>query len=433
MPRSRTMIGKTLLIVGLASVLAACGAPAKPFTVWTKFNAQSPQNTQDQWLADALKEYTTQTSKQVTAVTQPFDQINSKLNLAVQAGGDVPDVSYVDSQQLGFFTQNGTLMDLTDFVKNASWYKDLSPQALATCTNAAGKILCVPTSTATTLIYYWKDGYPNGFPATTDQLLAQAKDLKDKGKFALTLKASDSISIDMTYFGLIKTFGGQIATSDGKAAWASPEAATAVQFVRDLFTNKYAPDVALATGFDDEEPFKRGDAVAFMAGSWSYVYLNPLTAPDGTKFDKGAPSVQAAFDAGKLDFAPPLSKEGSKPVSFTTSTGWAIPKGAANLAEAEAFINFEMTSARDSKYALAYGALPSLLSSLPDPGFQTPYWQAVAKYLSDYGQPAPSLVEYDKGLTLLSDALNKLMADPTKDIATELKASQDEYNAGLPK
>ncbi len=433
MQRSRFQIGKATLIVGLVIVLAACGSQSKPFTVWTKFNAQSPQNTQDQWLADALKEYTAQSGKQVTHVVQPFDQINSKLNLAVRAGGDVPDVSYVDSQQIGFFTQNGTLTDLTDFVKNASWYKDLNPASLASCTNSTGKILCVPTSTATTLIYYWKDAYPSGFPTTTDQLLAAAKDLKAKGKFAITLKASDKISIDMTYFGLIKTFGGEIATSDGKAAWASPEAATAVQFVRDLFVNKYAPDVDLATGFDDEEPFKRGDAVAFMAGSWSYVYLNPLIAPDGTKFDKGAPSVQAAFDAGKLDFAPPLSKEGSKPVSFTTSTGWGIPKGAVNIEQAKAFIDFQMTTARDTKFALAYGALPSLTSSLPGPGFQTPYWLAVAKYLSSYGLPAPSLVEYDKGLTLLSDTLNKLMADPSKDIAAELKASQDEYNAGLPK
>ena len=38
----------------------------------------------------------------------------------------------------------------------------------------------------------------------------------------------------------------------------------------------------------------------------------------------------------------------------------------------------------------------------PDPGFQTPYWQAVAKYLSSYGLPAPSLIEYDKLLSLIS-------------------------------
>src|SRR5690242_1215090 len=74
-----------------------------PITIWTKFNDQNPQNTQDQWLAAALKDYTDKTGNKVTNVNQPYDQINSKLNVAVQAGGDVPDVSYVDSQQLGFY------------------------------------------------------------------------------------------------------------------------------------------------------------------------------------------------------------------------------------------------------------------------------------------------------------------------------------------
>src|ERR1700674_4847761 len=96
-------------------------AQQKPITIWTKFNDANPQNTQDKWLADALKEYTTTTGNKVTSVTQPYDQINSLLNVPVRAGGDVPDVSYVDSQQVGFFTQNGTLTDLTDWVKGASW------------------------------------------------------------------------------------------------------------------------------------------------------------------------------------------------------------------------------------------------------------------------------------------------------------------------
>src|SRR5260221_6242407 len=164
----------------LLVVIAGSGFTSqdKPFTIWTKFNAQSPQNTQDKWLAETLKDFTTQTGKAVTHVSQPFDQINSKLNLAVQAEGAVPDLSYVDGQQLGFFVQNGTLTDLTNYVKNASWFKDLNPAALASCTTPDGKILCVPSSVATTLIYYWTDGFPQGFPATTDKMLDIAKILK---------------------------------------------------------------------------------------------------------------------------------------------------------------------------------------------------------------------------------------------------------------
>ncbi len=351
--------------------------------------------------------------------------------MAVRAGGDVPDVSYIDSQQVGFFTQNGTLTDLTDWVKGASWYNDLNPQALASCTAPDGKIVCVPNSTAATLIYYWKAMYPDGFPATFDKLMDAAEALKAKGKFAISMKASEKFSIELTFYGPIKSAGGDIAGPDGKAAWATPQTATAVRAIRDLFVNKYAPEIDLAPGFGDEEPFKRADAGALMAGSWSYVYLSPLTSPDGVKFDEGAGSLAAAYDAGKVDFAPPLAMPDGKPVSTALATGWAIPRGAANVDGAKAFIDFQMTTARDAKYALAYGALPALNSSAANPGFQTPYWEAVAQYLKDYGIPAPALIEYDKGTTLLADTLTKLITDPSKNIAAELKTSQDEYNASI--
>src|SRR5258708_1551043 len=339
-------------------------AKQKPITLWTKFNDANPQNTQDQWLADALKEYTTTTGNKVTSVTQPYDQINSLLNVAVREGSDVPDVSYVDSQQVGFFTQNGTLTDLTDWVKGAKWYADLNSQALASCTAPDGKILCVPNSTAATLIYFWKDMYPNGFPPTVDKLMVAAKALKDKGKFAISMKASEKFSIELTFYGLIKSAGGDIAGPDGKAAWSSPKSAAAVKAIRDLFVNKYAPEIDLAPGFGDEEPFKRADAGALMAGSWSYVYLSPLTSPDGVKFDEGAGSLAAAYDAGKVDFAPPLAMPDGKPVSTAVATGWAIPRGAANVDGAQAFIDFQMTTTRDAKSAVPRGEIFLLVSPL---------------------------------------------------------------------
>src|SRR5947207_13024795 len=152
--RPRLLLSSRLLLILLCCALSAAGitqsraqGSQKPITIWTKFNDQNPQNTQDQWLAAALKEYKDQSGNSVTNVVQPYDQINSKLNVAVLAGGDVPDVSYVDTQQLGFFVQNGTLTDLTDFVKNAAWFKDLAPSSLAGCTPPDGKILGVPTRT----------------------------------------------------------------------------------------------------------------------------------------------------------------------------------------------------------------------------------------------------------------------------------------------
>jgi len=431
-----SLFAASALLTSTANVSARQTPPntLHPITLWTKFNDQSPQNTQDQWLADFLKAYTSKTGNQVTNIFQPFDQINSKLNIAVQAGGDVPDVSYVDSQNIPFLSKNGDLIDLTDYVRKAAWYTDLDKVALASCTAPDGKIYCVPTSVSGETVYYWTSDFPSGFPATAQDLLAMAKGFKaaNPTKFIVTLKGSEEIAFQQTWFPLIISAGGTISDpATGQATWANDKTVAVVQWARDLFANGYAPQVDLATGFDDETPFTKSDAASFLAGSWSYVYLTPLQAPDGTVFSKDAGSVQAAFDAGKLSFSTPLAWQGGKPVSMITGTGYAIPTGAQNIAAAQAMIDYAMQTKLNADYAVAYGALPALTSALTDARLNTGYWKAVSDNQTKYSQGAPVLADYDKGITALTGAINKAVSDPTVDIMQTLKAAQDNYNAGL--
>ncbi|PJF32263.1 MAG: sugar ABC transporter substrate-binding protein [Candidatus Thermofonsia Clade 1 bacterium] len=409
--------------------------------LWTKFNDQNPQNTQDLWLADTIARYREQTGVQVVNTFQPFDQINAKLNVAVQARGEVPDVSYVDSQQLGFFEQNGVLMDLTDWVKSRPWFSDLDAGALAACTTADGRILCVPAHSAVHFLYFWTDVYPDGVPATTDEFLAKAAELKaaNPNAFAFTGKLAEKVAVERFYYNLIVSYGGQIADEEGRATWANDATVKVVEFVRALFANGYAAQESLAPGFDNEQPFMRGEAGAFVAGSYSYVYLTPLTAPDGTKFegeitgtfDPEALSVGAALKAGKLGIAPQFAAPGSKPASLIVASAWAIPMGARNVEAAKAFIDFQMTTSENVAYSAAYGALPALVSAAQAEEFQTPYWVEVAKIQKEFAVPAPTFADYDKGITLLADAIVRLITNPSLDIMATLQAAQDEYNAGL--
>jgi multiple sugar transport system substrate-binding protein len=435
-----------LFLTAAALTVSVIGA-AHPATaqdklvLWTKFNDKSPQNTQDQWLATALAEYTKETGAAVENVFQPFDQINAKLNVAVQAGGDVPDLSYVDSQQLGFFNQNGTLQDLTEWAKAQPWFEDLDPQAVAACTTPEGVLLCVPTTTANHFMYYWTEYYPDGVPADTEAFLTAAKALKESRPedFAFTGKLAEKVSVERFYYGLILSFGGAISDAEGRAAWANEATMKTVEFARALFADDYAAKESLAPAFDNEEPFKRGEAGAFVSGSYSYVYLTPITAPDGTKyedaitggFDPNALSVGKALVDGKLAFAPPLAAPGGKPASVLLATAYGIPTGAKNVEGAKAFISFQMTTARNIAFAASYGALPSMKSALEAEEFATPYWKGVAELQQMYGVAAPALVDYDRGMTLLADAIIRLITDPSLDIMAELQKAQDEYNAGL--
>jgi multiple sugar transport system substrate-binding protein len=411
--------------------LVACGQHNEynTLTIWTSLNDQNPQNNEDKWLATTLDDIKREKNISIVNEFQNYDNLGSKLNLAVTSGGDVPDLSYVVSQQLSFYTKNGTLEDLTAYVKNAKWFKDLDPIALQACTGPDGKIYCVPYATQSRLIYFWKKAWPQGFPRDTNEFLVAAENLKQQGLFAITFKGSERSSAEGFYFSLIYSFGGNYVDTTGKAIWASDETAQAVEFVRELAQNKYVPDVVFTNGYDNERPFMDGTAASFGAYSWSYMYLNPITSPFGIKFDLGESSIEKALDAGEIGVAPYLAAPSRNPAVLLSVPGWGIPKGSKNPELAKQFIDYLMSDQRIADYALVSGGSPALVSATNDPRFQTEYWKFVIENQDKYGIEIGPLINYDQAVTLLADTINRLALNPGLDILTELQAAQDTYNA----
>lgn len=432
-----TMIVIVSLFVGTIGVIAQ---EDDTLTIWTKFNADNPQVASDRWLEAVIEDYQAEASVTLENTFVVYNEINTRLNVAVQSGGDIPDVSYVDSQNLGFYVNNGTLTDLTEFVTSADWYDDIDPVALQACTAPTGEILCVPTTTTNFFTYYWTDVYPDGYPATTDEFLAAAADIRAADIYPITFKGAEGASVERFYFPLMASFGSQVVDENGLATWANEESVAALEFVRTLFENDYVAPVALAPGFEFEEPFKQGEAGAFVAGTFSYVYLTPLTAPSDEVFEEAPPAegfdtnaiaVGDAFDAGELAFAPALSAPGGTPQSMVLATAWAIPFGSENPSGAMDFINWQMSTQRNTDFAIAYGALPTVLSAAEGDAFSSAYWQAAAQYQAESGVAAPAWTNYDDALRLLSTAIVNIVTDDNADIMQELQAAQDEYNLGV--
>lgn len=416
--------------LGAASSTRAQGSQPK-ITIWTKFNSANPQNAQDNWTKDTIDSYKKDTGSEVENVFQPYDQINSKLNLAVQSGGEVPDMSYVDGQFLGFYANNGTLIDLTDWIKAQSWFKDLTPAAVSACTTPDGKIICVPTSTPTSLIYYWKAHYPNGFPASAEELLTEAARLKKDGKYALTFNGVGVFGLEVSYYSLLKSAGATINDDKGHANWANKEMVKVIDYVRGLFKEGYAPQIALAGGFDYENVFKSADAGALLAGSWSYVFGFPVTSPDGKKYDLGADSILTAAKEGKAGFTAPLAFKGGKPAANVYATAWGIPKGSKNVDAAKAFITYTMQTKVNAAFGVGYGALPALTSARGADAFKTDYWKTVGEIIDKYGTPMPFLIDYDRGMNALADVFAKCLADPKLDAMKTLQDAQENYNKSI--
>lgn len=415
-----------------ATTAPATEVPAEekaPILLWSEVNVASPQTEMDKEFVVVVPGLEDTTGRKLDNLTVPYDQLDNNVNLAVQASGEVPDVFEMQTSRLGFHFGNGTLQDLTDFVKSASWFGQLTKAGLASCTAPDGKIYCVPLDSQSRLVYYYTDAFPDGIPATTDELLEMAPTLKEKNLFSITGKFSEVQGIEVSWFSLIKSYGGDFADDEGKVNWASEETVKAIEFAREMVAKGYIPEVALAPGFEGEVSFMNGTAAAFNAGSWSYVWLNPLQTPDGDKFDKGSFSTQAAMEDNELKIAPPISAPGGKPVSLITGHGWAIPVGAKNVDAAYDFINYMMLPEPNAQIAYAYGGLPTVNDAFLDARYaDSLYWQAVIEMFETYAVPMDPIVDYDKVLLKMSDTVIKLVQNPNLDIMQELQKVQNELN-----
>lgn len=412
----------TFFLVLLPLRLGTVVAQDETLTIWTVYNSDSPQNDQDRWMAALIEEYQAE-GVILKNVTRPFDTISTDLNLALLSGGDVPDVAYVSAAAISPFAINGTLTDLRAFIDQAPWKDDLNPVALSACTAPTGEILCIPTTMATSLTYYWTDAYPNGYDGSIEGLTEATTE------YAVTGKSADFFGFDVFFFPLLTSYGVKFADENGYASWASPEAVKGVEAIRALYAAKAIPDTALAAGFDYENNFKDGSAGAFLAGSWSYVFLNPLKTPAGVEYPADSTAIEKALEAGDLQFAPPINTREGKPATLLILNGWAIPVDSPNPEGAKAFINWHMTTERNVAYAKSYGGLPTLTSGLDDATFKTPYWTGVADILNEYGVPLPTFFDSSAGKQKFADTVVDLIQNPDKDILASLQAAQDEYNA----
>lgn len=401
-----------------------------PVTLWSEVNIKAPQTNLDKNFAKAVEGIEEAMGRELIVVTTPYKEISAKVNLAVQAGGDVPDVAQLKVSKLAFHIDNGTLMDITEYVEASPWYDKINKSALDAGRGADGRIYAVPFNTRSTLTYSYTAAFPDGPPLTTDDVLAAGPRLKAKGMFTITGKASEQQGVQVWWWPLIRTFGGHFADSNGIISWANDATVKAIEYTRELIQKGYAPEVILAPGFDDEIPFMNGDVGAFNAGSWSYVWLNPLKAPSGVTYDNKSASVEEAIKAGDLVLSPHVSAPGGKPVTPLDGILWAIPVGTKNVKGAEAYINFMMTTKVNTDVAYAWGGVPTIEEGKEDPRYSdSVYWSKVVEFMTLYAEPMEPMKNYDEATLKFADIATELVHNPKKDIMPVLQKAQDEINA----
>lgn len=450
----------TSLVMMLSMLLSACAAPAaspatggaeaesaevQDFVTWYQYDQNNDDPVSDERVGNAYLRTTIPLFNEAFAgkwnwVNQPkaFDKMSTELITAVQAAGEVPDLMHVGSSDLLAFYQNGTLQDLTEWAAAQAWYADIDPNALEVCKGPDGKLYCIPVAQTPQVVFVWKDRYPDGYPTTPEAFLARAEELKAEGLYAITFFGStdfDGEGLTRFIWTAISSFGGTLDDGQGTMTLNTPENIAAIEFIRTLVTEEYAPEIAFAGQFQEENAFKDASAGSFPTGIFGYRYVNPLTAPNGNKYEKGnEEDMLDAIAAGDVFLAPFIAAEGQQPGCGTGVSAFVIPNGAQNVEAAHDYINWIMSPEQNADWVLGPGGgFPTLKATQAEAHFQTPFYQQAAEVVAAsvcspwYG----SLERRDEAKTLVMNTIYKLIKeDPTADIAAALTAAEEEYNAG---
>lgn len=204
----------------------------------------------------------------VKPVFAPYDKYNDKF-LTMSAGGDQPDLVWIQPSAFGQFVEKGVLADLSDEKINKDEYM---PNVLE-LGQVKGKQYALIRDAATTMIGYNKDMFDAaGVPYpqdnwTWDDFLAAAQKLTKVENGKTVQFGIENFYLDQ----LLASNGGGVVSADGKKVIIdSPESIEAVKFARDL-TNKYhvQPTAAQAQGMSNL--FMTGKAAMRMTGPWDWA------------------------------------------------------------------------------------------------------------------------------------------------------------------
>lgn len=373
-----------------------------------------------------------------TNVPKAWDKIPSELAAAVIAGGDVPDLVQQASVTMFDLFRNGAIQDLRPWAEQQSWWNDMDPSAIATCVGPDGGLYCLPIAMTPSLTYVWADHFPNGWPKTPEDFLVDAERLKEQDVAALTFFGStayDGSGATRAIWSFISSFGGTYSDDQGNLTLNNPENITAIEFLRDIVAKGYVTETTFAGSFQEEEAFKDASAAAIPTGLFGYRYINPLTAPDGTKYEKGSSEdMLDAISAGDVILEPMFAPEGKTPGCNNASTGFMIPTGAKNAEAAYAYLNWLMEDLENNaEFVVGPGAgFPALQSTINHPDLQTPFYQEAFKALeTSLCKPFQgSLTNPSEARILIMQAVYKLIKeDPNADIKSVLQAADEEYNS----
>ncbi|MBE3574244.1 MAG: sugar ABC transporter substrate-binding protein [Firmicutes bacterium] len=287
-------------------------------------------------------------------VDVPYAAIQQKLLSAI-AAGNPPDVVNLSSDMTVQLYQQGALAPLSDYAP-ASAFKVYFPKALDTF-KFNGKIYGTPWYWAPKVLAYNTDIYkkagldPNKPPRTVAEMIAQAKQIKDKtGMYGFMPNVNG-----INFLTIFQEAGLPIFDKSGKkAVFNSPAHVKLLQEYVDLYKHDYFPEDTLRRGY-------LGATELYSEGKLGMLLTGPQFLIRVEKDNK------AVYDETRVA-AYPLDKG---QVTHTPLMGLSVPANVRDKKEAAKFALFATNDANQLAFAKASNTFPSTIAAANDPFFTT--------------------------------------------------------------
>jgi len=211
----------------------------------------------------------------ITIKFQPVNADSAQTKLTTQiAGGNPPDVAYVDDGTVGSFAPRGAIVNLEDYMsKSAATPKSDYVPAFAKMVSYQDQMYGAPIDGESTALFYRTDEFQkagiSGPPKTWDELVADAKKLTipAQKQYGYALFATTGETSYYWYPFLYQAGGTQTASDDKTAAFDSAAGQKAGQLYVSL-RNYSSPDLWGSDSWTARTTFATGKTAMYMAGAW---------------------------------------------------------------------------------------------------------------------------------------------------------------------
>lgn len=187
------------------------------------------------------------------------------------AGGDAPDIVWMNGPNLRGYVANETLLPLSDLVARDGVDLSPFPQGLIDLYTVDGQLYGISKDFDTIGLYYNVAMFDDAGLDYPDETWTW-NDLKDAAE-ALTTDdvwgLSAALWNQMTYFPMIIQNGGEILSADSNSAlYAEPEACGVFEFLYSFHTEGLSPDQVTLDATNQWELFSAEQVAMMFEGSW---------------------------------------------------------------------------------------------------------------------------------------------------------------------